>query len=161
MSEAIEAAAQGPAAKDDGDKEDTYTVPDMLEFALEFRMVPVRLRDPKTGMVQDYCLRELDGNGRRAYMNAMGQSIDVDYADSQNPHVRGIKELGGTRLVLLQQCLYHAELSPDGRTVTKVLDKVNPDVVVGMPDRILEQLHKAAARISAVDKGARKREGND
>lgn len=48
-----------------------------FDFVLDFQQVPVTIRDPKTGQVTEYILRELDGLERDRYINSMKKRVTV------------------------------------------------------------------------------------
>src|SRR5690606_21335903 len=117
---------------------------EVIELDLDYKAVPVRLRDPQTGEVKEYELREMDGERRDQYLNSLGGRMRYD--SSGRP--LGIKDFKGMQAGLLSRCLYDSE----GKLVSdKVIQK--------RPSSVQTRLYQRARDINSLDED--KTEGND
>lgn len=119
-----------------------------MEFTLTRKEVPVKLKHPTTGQVTDYILRELDGEGRDAYLNNLGSRMRHNPKDGTP---QGVKNFTGLQSSLVSKCLF-----------TKEGDKPVPETEVQkFPASVQSALFERAKEISGLDDDAEEEAGND
>lgn len=74
---------------------------DLLEFTLERKCVPVKLKNPTTGEIKCYALRELDGKSRDQHMNDVGKRMRAEG--------KGIGDFTDLHANLIAKSLYECE----------------------------------------------------
>lgn len=75
---------------------------DILELDLTRKSETIKIKDPKTGEVKVYTLKEMSGLERDQWMNKMSKSFKLG-ADGKST---GIADYTGIHYILISRCLY-------------------------------------------------------
>ena len=121
------------------------TKPAGMDFELEFESLPVRIRNPQSGEVEEYLLVELSGVDRDKYMNLMGKRLVVVGKGSK------ISDYTNLEAELISRSLKHVD---SGKFVA--VDKIKH-----WPAKVISKLFKEAQRISGLDAEATAEAKND
>ena len=127
-----------------------------IRMTRKFTEVPVTLENEQ-GVEKTYCLRELGGDDRDEYVNAMGQR--AKYSDDGSPV--GLQDYRGIQANLIAKSLHGATLSEDGKRVVKVGPRVKIEVIQSFPSRVQTALSKRIKAISGMDDEAEEKAKND
>lgn len=94
--------------------ETDQTIQDVQEFILESAEWPFKVRDPKTGTVDDFIVREMDGTERDQYLTETG---------ARARPVKGgaimVKDFNGMNADLLKRCVFKKDANGDFKSVHK------------------------------------------
>lgn len=115
-----------------------------LEFDLDRKETPVFIRDPKTNTREQFVLVETDGKGRDKFLEAVGQTVELDPTTGEPSRV---KTLVGIETTLVVACL--SRVNDDGTRTP-----VTAEWVDTLPSRIRTGLFDEAKRLSGLDKEA-------
>lgn len=117
----------------------------VIEFDLTREEKPIRIRNPKTGEVSDYVVREMDGTLRDSYLSAQAKRVNV-----VEGKVTGIREFDGMTAMLLTRCLYK---QPENTPVTA-------QEVQAWPAKVQAAIHEIAERLNGLGKFKQEAEAN-
>lgn len=135
-----------------------------MEFTLEQVVVVVKIKDPKTGNLRLFRLRELDGDSRDKYLNNLSKRVST----SGDGKVSKVTNFDGLQANLLTKCLFEVE----GGKLEKTDDGV--EVITGgtektlsltelqvWPAKVQSRIFDKAKDISGLDEEAEKKAKND
>ena len=121
---------------------------EVLKFSLSLEEVPVELENPKTGKVDHYVLREMNGELRDKYLGFIGKKMDVNSKGDVK-----MKDYDGLQANLLSRCLFAVEDDGDKPVSIEVIQK--------FPARVQTILFEKAKEISGMDDEAEDAAGNE
>lgn len=111
-------------------------LPDLIEMDLTIVSIPVRLRNPDTGDVDEYELRELMGSDRDYYLNQVNKRTRLD---------KDGKSLGFSTFIDYQAELIHLGLYKKGTD-----ERVSLDVIRRFPSRTQKALFEPLQKMSGL-----------
>lgn len=127
-------------------KSETYEFPSELNFSLEYRTVPVKLKDPNTDRLLEYTLRELSGTDRDKYLNTLANRMKVTAGGKP----AGIKDFKDLQADLVSRSLVDLE----GNNVPVA-------IIQRWPVHVQTELFKMAQKLSALEEADKDEAKND
>jgi hypothetical protein len=125
----------------DEKEEPTEDLTAPMEVDLEYMECPVKIKNPTTGTVEEYVLRECDGFNRNSYIHFIQNNVRTE-----NGQPVGMKDYTTVESELLKRCLFKkGEAKP-----------VELKFINALPGRTSEKLYDRAAKLCNLDQKAKK-----
>lgn len=122
-------------ATENSEVEQEAKVETAFHFVMDYETFPITIQDPKTGITEEYELRELPGHKRDAYLNSIRSKVNADGT------VKNFEDV--------QASLIAMHLFPKGSDTAVKLETVRR-----FPSRMLDKLYNKCVKLSALEKEA-------